>query len=191
MEFWPRFRLAVVISIVYTILAVLYSFVGLLNPQPPISIIQYATFTEIGGHLLFGFIVGIFSFDLIIALKAAAFAVLVDAGKILSEFGIPIQASVNHSITFMILSALILGYIFRSKIKFEKLAAITVAAFLSHIAYDIIDSGPTAIPLLSPFSFTGFILPPWAVIPIEILGILIVVWAFKENALSFIRKIKI
>ncbi|TAL46999.1 hypothetical protein EPN87_03890 [archaeon] len=183
-----RLQLAVIASIVYAVLSVTYSFVGLLSPQPPVNVVGYITAEEILGHALFGFAVGIFSFDLVIALQATAFALAVDGGHLLTQLGVPVNPGVSHSLTFMILSTLLLGYVFRNKISFRKMAAIAMAAFLSHMAFDIIDGGFNGFQLFNPFTFASIMLPVWSVAALELLGIAFVAFAFKENILSLVRR---
>jgi hypothetical protein len=192
MKFWQRFRLAVVVAIVYTLLGVAYTFIGLSHPQKPVNVAEYITVWEIVGHLVFGFIVGMFSFDLIFALETTGMALLIDGGHFVSHVGFPVNPSIDHSITFMILSALIIGYLFRSKFDFKKLVVVTIAAFIAHIAYDAYayQSSGVPLPLLNPFDFSLIVLPNWSAIPIEILGIVVVAFAFRDNILHAISSFR-
>lgn len=192
MKFWPRFRLAVVVAIVYTILGVLYTFLGLLHPQKPVNVAEYITVWEVVGHLAFGFIVGMFSFDLIFTLETTGMALLIDGGHFISHVGVPVNPSIDHSIVFMILSGLVIGYLFRKRFDFKKLAVITIAAFIAHIAYDAYTYQPPGVPLplLAPFNFTQIVVPNWAAIPIELLGMVLVAFVFRENILHAISSFR-
>jgi hypothetical protein len=51
---------------------------------------------------------------------------------------------------------------------------ITVAAFLSHIAYDVFVDDNARFPIFAPFSFTQYLIPQIFALPIELVGMLII-----------------
>jgi hypothetical protein len=223
----------ILVSLIFGALGFLYSFVGFLDQTPIISLEPFRglTIEEIGGHFLFGFIVGIAFKNLKISILTGLMAVTIDADHLLSASGFDIQGRIDHSIPFAILSSILMGLI-TSKIYYKISKAnpiilpqpplqslystsssapvvsnknnsnpknteekrksknsvnrpfveegnifslslflfITLAAFLSHIAYDVIVDDNAMFPLLAPFSYSQFVIPRIYGLPIEAAG---------------------
>jgi hypothetical protein len=227
----------ILVSLIFGALGFLYSFVGFLDQTPIISLEPFRglTIEEIGGHFLFGFIVGIAFKNLKVSILTGLMAVTIDADHILSASGFDIQGRIDHSIPFAILSSILMGLI-TSKIYYKISRAnliilpqsltslsstsssaplvsnnnnnnnnskpkknteekrksknsvnrpfveegnifslslflfITLAAFLSHIAYDVIVDDNAMFPLLAPFSYSQFVIPRIYGLPIEAAG---------------------
>ena len=194
-------------------LGFLYSFLGLLDHNQvirPLEVFRILTVQEVGGHFVFGFLVGLPSKNLRVALLTGLMALTIDADHFLNIAGFHIQGRIDHSIPFAISSAIIvavavtlisntkilqfnmnetilyLGYrskheednnksnsIFKKDI-FLQFLLITVAAFLSHIAYDVFVDYNARFPLFAPFSFTQYLIPQIFALPIELVGMLII-----------------
>ncbi len=99
------------ISLVFGLLAFLYSFLGSFEQYknvngPP----TYAVDTqEIGGHFLFGFIVGIATRNLKIATLTGLMALTIDFDHLLYVAGSHIQSRIAHSISFAIVSSILIS----------------------------------------------------------------------------------
>jgi hypothetical protein len=224
----------ILVSLIFGALGFLYSFVGFLDQTPIISLEPFRglTIEEIGGHFLFGFIVGIAFKNVKISILIGLMAVTIDADHLLSATGFDIQGRIDHSIPFAILSSILMSLI-TSKIYYKISRAnliilpqplaplsstpssaplvssssnnnkpkknteekrksknsvnrpfvkegnvfslslflfITLAAFLSHIAYDVIVDDNAMFPLLAPFSYSQFVIPRIYGLPIEAAG---------------------
>jgi hypothetical protein len=206
----------ILVSLIFGALGFLYSLVGFLDQTAIISLEPFRglTIEEIGGHFLFGFIVGIAFKNLKISILTGLMAVTIDADHLLSATGFDIQGRIDHSIPFAILSSILMSII-TSKIYYKVSRAnliilsssaslisskkhkntkekrksknsvnrpfleesnvfslslflfITLAAFLSHIAYDVIVDDNAMFPLLAPFSYSQFVIPRIYGLPIE------------------------
>ena len=230
----------ILISIVYGALGFLYSFFGLFEQSNIIIILEpfrLITLQELGGHFLFGAIVGIPTRNIKIILLTGLMAVTIDSDHLLNIAGFHhIQGRSDHSILFAVLSSIIMGLLAgriyhkvsrgntimantiiiitpfllnRSKryIKkedendkntsntkliddnhkdnnyhnninnnkqFSSLLIITLAAFLSHIAYDTFVDDKALFPLFLPFSFNQVVIPRMYSLTIEVAGFLLV-----------------
>jgi len=181
------FLSVITILTTYTLLSLSFSLFGFLNPVEPSSIGQTAILKEVTMHILFGFIIGIFTFNKRYIIYASLFPILLDADHTFSLLGFYAYGRMAHSLTFIILSALLMGKLFSSKGFNIKLASIIVVTLLSHIAFDALDENPTNIALLAPFSFSEIAFPFWTSPLLEVLGIIIVIFVFKKNILIEFR----
>jgi hypothetical protein len=209
----PQLPIIILISLLFGGLGFSYSFLGLLDYHQVIrrlEVFRILTFQEIGGHFVFGFLVGLPSKNLSVALLTGLMALTIDADHFLNIAGIHIQGRIDHSIPFAISSAVIIGIaamcisntkilqsnrnktilflghkskhkkdnnksnsIFENNI-FLQFLLITVAAFLSHIAYDVFVDDNARFPIFAPFSFTQYLIPQIFALPIELVGMLII-----------------
>jgi hypothetical protein len=223
------------ISIIYGMLGFVYSFFGLIQQSNTIIILEpfrLVTLEELGGHFLFGAIVGIPSRSLKMILLAGLMAVTIDSDHLLNFAGFHVQGRPDHSIGFAVLSSILMGLLasriyykasggnaiittaalplsrfrrfkkikashedsiigtntkvlgrssnknnsdlgYRSK-QFFPLLIITIAAFMSHIAYDTFVDSQALFPLLIPFSFDQILIPRMYSLPIEAAAFLLV-----------------
>ena len=93
-------------------LGFLFSFFGLLDQTRNIIALEpFRAFTvqEIGGHFLFGFIISIPSKNLKIMLMTGLMALTIDSDHLLNLAGFHVQGRIDHSITFVIISSIIIG----------------------------------------------------------------------------------
>jgi len=203
----------ILISILFGALGFSYSFLGLLDHNQvirPLEVFHILTVQEIGGHFVFGFLVGLPSKNLSVALLTGLMALTIDADHFLNIAGFHIQGRIDHSIPFAISSAIIIGMaatcisntkilqsnrnktilslgykskhkevnnksnsIFKNNI-FLQFLLITVAAFLSHIAYDVFVDDNARFPMFAPFLFTQYLIPQIFGLPIELIGMLMI-----------------
>jgi hypothetical protein len=215
----PQLPIIILISLLFGVLGFSYSFLGLLDYHQvirPLEVFRILTVQEVGGHFIFGFIVGLPSKNLRVALLTGLMALTIDADHFLNIAGFHIQGRIDHSIPFAISSAIIvgvaascinntkilrfnrnktilsLGYrskheednnkansIFKNDI-FLQFLVITVAAFLSHIAYDVFVDNNARFPLFAPFSFTQYLIPQIFALPIELVG-MFMIYAFYTH----------
>ena len=147
--------------IIFTVLSFSLSLTGLLFPDEshiignPL-IVSNPSLEHIFGHVLFGMIAGAISLSLRYVFLTGAFAILLDADHLLLFFNIEMIGRMVHSIPFAIIIALIMIYVFGKKD--YRLAAISFAAIISHIAFDVLLAQQTlpgstsGFPLFAPFT---------------------------------------
>jgi LexA-binding, inner membrane-associated putative hydrolase len=191
------------IALVFGSLAFLYSIFGFFEQTKNIVVsdtYRALNIQEIGGHFVFGFIVGIPTKKFKIAILTGLMALTIDFDHLLYVIGSNNEGRLAHSIPFAILSSVLISIMItkiRNKASLtnnnsikenknnifkrnpRKMAAaissifspfflITLAAFLSHIAYDVfLTDGTANFPLFAPFSFAEFGIPRMYGLPIE------------------------
>jgi hypothetical protein len=102
------------LSLIFGILGFLYSFSGLFEQTKNIVMLEpfhALTIQEIGGHFLFGFIVGIAVRSVKIAILTGLMALAIDSDHLLNIVGFRIQGRIDHSILFVILSSILMSQI--------------------------------------------------------------------------------
>ena len=163
------------VSLVYCLLSASFSFVSMILPDRMILLnpIEHGslTFKEIVGHFIFGAVAGIVTFRLKYILLGGILAVLIDSDHIIGLLhfeGIP---RMGHSITFAVLSTIVLMLIFHKKD--YRLGAIVATSVLTHISYDMFD-GEFGYPLFAPFVNKIIELPKEGWIIVEIAAIIII-----------------
>ena len=104
------------LALIFGLLGFVYSFFGLLDksekniisPEP----FRFFTINEIGGHFLFGFVVGIPLRSIRVSILIGLMALSIDSDHLLNiAAGFPIQTRVDHSIPFAIVSSILMGFI--------------------------------------------------------------------------------
>jgi hypothetical protein len=209
----------ILIALAFGALAFLYSFIGFFSTEVN-NIITFDAFgsltpQEIGGHFLFGYVVTLPTRNLKMGLLSGLMALTIDADHLLNAAGFDIQTRMGHSVSFAILSSVIIGLIvsqiFRKvsvwnvmmstesapfgkkkrtmvysksvhnsllsperKDIFSQYLIITLAAFMSHIAYDVFVTAGASFPMLAPLIFADFFIPQIYALPIEAAAILLV-----------------
>ena len=214
----PKPLTIILIALAFGALAFLYSFIGFFSNEVN-NIITFDAFgsltpQEIGGHFLFGYVVALPTRNLKMGLLSGIMALTIDADHLLNAAGFDIQARMGHSVSFAILSSVLIGLmvsqIFRKvsvwnemmstesssgkkkktmaysksvhnsplapekKDIFSQYLIITLAAFISHIAYDVFVNAGASFPLLAPLIFSDFFIPQIYALPIEAAAILLV-----------------
>ena len=172
-------------SIIFTILSFSFSLTGLFFQDDPQSmilgnplIVSNPSLEHILGHIFFGMIAGMLALRLNYVFIAGAFAILLDADHLLQFLNLEIILRMSHSLPFAIITALIIFAIFGKKD--YRLAAISFAAVLSHIAFDtwlsgqIFPGSTSGFPLFAPFSVETILFQGLDWLYLEILAIGIV-----------------
>ena len=172
-------------SIIFTILSFSFSLTGLFFQDDPQSmilgnplIVSNPSLEHILGHVFFGMIAGMLALRLNYVFIAGAFAILLDADHLLQFLNLEIILRMSHSLPFAIIAALIIFAIFGKKD--YRLAAISFAAVLSHIAFDtwlsgqIFPGSTSGFPLFAPFSVETILFQGLDWLYLEILAIGIV-----------------
>jgi hypothetical protein len=162
---------AVLLSILFGAVSLSWSLLGLLFPflGPYTAAYSPALLAEVGGHFLFGVVAGAATGRLAPALLAGLEAVLIDSDHLMAVAGFSIDARLSHSLFFMSLSSLLIAWAGRRAFALSSrgLMAVTLASFLTHLAFDIA-SGDGSFPLLFPLSIGFYDLPylTWPVLEV-------------------------
>jgi hypothetical protein len=225
----PQLTTVFLIASIFGALAFLYSFFGLLSIQttPRFDTFSSLTPQEIGGHFLFGYIVALPTRNLKIGVLAGLMALAIDADHVLNAAGFNLQGRMSHSVSFAILSSVLIGFtasqifskiarqnsttipsVVASSGKIEKevsyiansrqnslllaeknsvfyqFLVITLAAYMSHIAYDVFVDTRANFPLLAPLNFNDVFIPHIYALPIEGAAILLVYFWYSINSKS-------
>ena len=154
----PSFSFIIRTSVVYGVLAFSFSIIGLFLPEGyiPGNPIEASGLSveHVLGHVIWGLVVGVFSFRFRYFVLAGLFAIILDSDHLIQFLGIEMISRMAHSITFGIIAAVVMMIIFGKKDIL--LGTIAFSAIFSHISYDILLSGSTNFPLLAPFMGTRF-----------------------------------
>ena len=148
-------------SIIFSALSFSLSLTGILFQSESHIIgnplkISNPSFEHIFGHILFGMIAGAISLSLRYVFLTGAFAILLDADHLLQFFNIEMIGRMVHSIPFAIIIAVIMLFVFGKRD--YRLASISFAAIISHIAFDVwlaqqtFPNSTSGFPLFSPFT---------------------------------------
>jgi len=163
-------------SVVYGVLAFSFSIIGLFFPEghipgDPIEASGLSV-EHVLGHVIWGLVVGVFSFRFRYFVLAGLFAIILDSDHLIQFLGIEMISRMAHSITFGIIAAVAMMIIFGKKDIL--LGAIAFSAIFSHISYDVLLSGSTNFPFLVPFIRDGIDFGGLDWILYQVLAILIV-----------------
>ncbi len=203
------------ISAIFGMLGFSYSFFGLIEPAEKthqLETFRALSIQEIGGHFVFGFVVGLASRNLKMSVICGLMAITIDADHILNALAINIPARTDHSVLFAGMSSVLMGlfavklrnilqtnkilklvninHVKNDKNLFLQFLFMTLAVFLSHIAYDVITDDDAKFPFLIPFSFDEFVVPQIHGLILEVAGVL-VVYFWNMYSVKFVSKYSI
>src|SRR5919199_3898615 len=102
------------LAIIFGLLGFAYSFFGLLDKNQNIVSLEpfrLLTINEIGGHFLFGVIVSIPMRNVKVSILMGLMALTIDSDHLLNLSGFHIQARIDHSIPFGIMSSILMGFV--------------------------------------------------------------------------------
>ena len=176
------------VSLVYCLLSASFSLVSTILPDKTVLLnpIEYGglNLKEIVGHFIFGAAAGIVTLRLKYILLGGILAVLIDSDHLVGLLHFEGISKMAHSITFAILSTIVLMLIFHKKD--YRLGAIVATSVLTHISYDILEGG-IGYPIFTPFVNKIIELPRdgWIVfeiVAITIVGIVSILVKRKESA---------
>jgi len=102
------------LAVFFGLLGFAYSFFGLLDKNQNIVSLdpfRLLTINEIGGHFLFGAIVSIPLRNIKVSILMGLMALTIDSDHLLNLTGFHIQARIDHSIPFAIISSILMGLV--------------------------------------------------------------------------------
>jgi hypothetical protein len=144
---------------------------------------------EIGGHFIWGAVAGIVTLKFRYILLGGILAVIIDSDHLVGLLHVEGIPRMSHSITFAIVSSIVLFVVFSRKD--YRLVAIAATSILTHISYDMFDGG-YGFPVFTPFVNSIINLPRtdwWVfeIIAICIIGIVSLVVTRKEEKKESIK----
>jgi len=160
-----NFAFIIKTSTLYGVLAAAFSLIGPFLPWAfivgnPLEVSD-VTVEHIVGHVAWGMIVGLATFSLRYFLMGGIFTLILDSDHLIQFLGIEVVPRMAHSILFGVIAVFVMMMIFGKRDYL--LGAISFAAVLSHISYDILLVGTTKTPFFTPFTneMTIFHGPDW------------------------------
>jgi hypothetical protein len=136
-----------------------FSLIGLVLPEKQIlenPIINGIAWQHIGGHIIWGLMIGVVSLSLRYFLLCGSFAIIIDWDHFIQFFDVEGLARMGHSIPFGFVASAALMLVFGKKDYL--LGAIAFAAMLAHVSFDTL-SGTGSFPLFAPI-YDGMVLFP-------------------------------
>lgn len=176
-------------SALFALISFVWSLSGFLSPTTS-SFGEYTSseiFQEVGGHVLFGLLVGALTFNLSLALVCGASSILIDLDHTLSALGFQVLSRSAHSAIFAIVAGLVIACMTRPSKNRPILFVTIVGGVLSHLSYDIF-AGYGAFPILAPFSYSLYSFPAWTWLGLELSAMaLVLATTFKVRRLPLLR----
>lgn len=138
-------------AIAYCILSMAFSFVGILLAEkgPVPNPVGSLTVKEVAGHIAWGLVAGAVTLSLRYVILTGLFAVLIDSDHIIGLTHIDALVRMSHSISFGIISVIVLMILFGRKD--YRLGAAAIAGLFSHLSFDIFAGNDGKFPILTPF----------------------------------------
>ena len=165
-----NFAFIIKTSVLYGALAAAFSLIGLSSPEADIigSPLEVSNITveHVAGHVVWGMMVGLVTLSLRYFLIAGIFSVILDSDHLIQFLGIEVVPRMAHSVSFGMIAILVMMMVFGKRDYL--LGAISFAAVLSHISYDILSGGTDVFPFFTPFTseVTTFQGPDWILMEI-------------------------
>jgi len=149
-----NFAFIIKTSTLYGILAGAFSLIGLFLPSAffvgnPLEV-SGITVEHVTGHVVLGLMIGIVTFKLRYFLIGGIFAIILDSDHLIQFLGMEVVPRMAHSVSFGLIAILVMMLIFGKKDYL--LGAISFAAVLSHISFDILLGGEDKFPFFTPFT---------------------------------------
>ncbi len=146
-------------SFLFGSLVIAFSLIGfILEPEKlppslkfvsPTQALGFLSIEHLGGHIMWGLMVGFVTLSLRYVILTGFFAILVDADNLLKILGLEESFRMAHSVTFGILSVVVMMLVFGRKD--WRLGAISFGAILTHMSFDIISRRSWSFRIFSPF----------------------------------------
>jgi len=175
-----NFAFIIKASTLYGILAATFSLIGLFLPSAffvgnPFEVSGISA-EHITGHVVWGLMIGIVTFRLRYFLLAGIFPIILDSDHLIQFLGIEVVPRMAHSVSFGLIAILVMMMVFGKRDYL--LGAISFAAVLSHISYDLLGGG-SKFPFFTPFTneVSTFQGPDWILMQIGAV-ILVVISVF-------------
>ncbi len=115
----------------------------------PIQAFGFLSIEHFGGHIMLGLMVGFVTLSFRYIILTGFFAILVDADNLLKILGLEESFRMAHSVTFGILSVVVMMLVFGRKD--WRLGAISFGAILTHMSFDILSRRSGSFRIFSPF----------------------------------------
>jgi len=149
-----NFAFIIKTSILYGVLAVAFSLIGLSLPEAiivgdPLQV-SNITVEHVAGHVVWGMMVGLVTLSLRYCLIGGIFSIILDSDHLIQFLGIEVVPRMAHSVSFGLITILVMMMVFGKRDYL--LGAISFAAVLSHISYDILLNGTAEFPFFTPFT---------------------------------------
>jgi len=165
-----NFAFIIKTSILYGVLAAAFSLIGPFLPWAsfvgdPLEV-SSITVEHVAGHIVWGMMVGFVTLSLRYFLIGGIFSIILDSDHLIQFLGIEVVPRMAHSVSFGMIAILVMMMVFGKRDYL--LGAISFAAVLSHISYDILLIGTGKVPFFIPFTseVTTFQGPDWIVMEI-------------------------
>jgi len=123
--------------------------VSILRFVNPIQALGFLSLEHVGGHIIWGLMVGFVTLRFRYIILTGFFAILVDADNLFRILGLEEVFRMAHSFPFGILSVVVMMLIFGRKD--WMLGAISFGAILTHMSFDIITGRSGSFRIFSPF----------------------------------------
>ncbi len=148
-----NFAFIIKTSTLYGILATAFSLIGLFLPSAffvgnPFEV-SGITVEHVIGHVVWGLMIGLVTFRLRYFLIAGIFPIILDSDHLIQFLGIEVVPRMAHSVSFGLIAILVMMMIFGKRDYL--LGAVSFAAVLSHISFDILLGGKAEFPFFTPF----------------------------------------
>jgi len=171
-----NFAFIVKTSTLYGILAAVFSLVGLSLSSTylvgnPLEVSGISV-EHVIGHIVWGLMIGLVTFRLKYFLIGGIFSIILDTDHLIQFLGIEVVPRMAHSISFGLIAIFVMMIIFGKRDYL--LGAISFAAVLSHISYDILLNGTSEFPFFTPFTSEVTIFQGYDWILMEIVAVMLV-----------------
>ena len=149
-----NFAFIIKTSILYGVLAAAFSLIGPFLPWAsfvgdPLEVSGF-TVEHVMGHVVWGMMVGLVTFSRRYFLIGGIFSIILDFDHLIQFLGIEVVPRMAHSVSFGMIAILVMMMIFGKRDYL--LGAISFAAVLSHISYDILLGGTSEFPFFTPLT---------------------------------------
>jgi len=141
-------------SILYAVLAAVFSLIGVFLPWAyfagnPLEVSGISV-EHVVGHVMWGLMIGIVTFSMRYFFIGGFFAIILDSDHLIQFLGIEVVPRMAHSISFGLIAIFVMMMVFGKRD--YVLGAISFAAVLAHISYDILLGGGSTFPFFTPFT---------------------------------------
>jgi len=149
-----NFTFIIKTSTLYGVLAAFFSIIGLFLPWAnfignPLEVSGISV-EHVAGHIVWGLMIGLVTFRFKYFLMAGVFTIILDFDHLILFLGMDVVPRMAHSILFALIAIFVMMMIFGKRDYL--LGAISFAAVLSHISFDILLDGGSVFPLFTPFT---------------------------------------
>jgi len=145
-------------SVLFGSLVIAFSLIGFILEIEELPILQFVnpiqafgflSIEHVGGHIMWGLMVGFVTLSLRYIILTGFFAILVDADNLFRILGLEEVLRMAHSFPFGILTVVVMMLVFGRKD--WRLGAISFGAILTHMSFDIITGRSGKFRIFSPF----------------------------------------